>query len=437
LIINMQTTIWLWILILNLIFAECCFSQDSSSVNNIPYDSLKVGEHKSGYQDLKVTGGANTVNAELKSDDSKKHTWIDADLGSGLFAKYYNFKKNLKNKYNIALGLDYMFLNQYASYSSTDRQAASGIFRIFGTWQAHISGKVVHGSLTYKIENRHLIGQGEVPRNLGYVAGSALSTASFKVFHWGLTNLYWKQLFDNDKYVLIFGIMDPGDWIDLFPLLNAFKYYLNEAYFNSPAMALPNQGLGLVGNVEITDNFYVVAGIHDANGEPSNFVVNNFKSFFSDHEFFTWIEAGWNPSTSRIAGETIHLTYWHQDARSNKGTKESWGWCFSAATNITGRYYPFIRAGISEGDGALMHHLIMIGLGINVFGWDYFGFGLSWGGPIDRSKRDQFGIELFYGFQLTQHLNVTPDVQITINPSFNNEKDIVGVYSVLRLRYAL
>lgn len=432
----MQPTIRLWVLILNLIFAEWCFTQDSSSINNIPYDSLKVGEHKSGYQELKVTGGANSVNAELKSDDTKKHTWFDTNYANKLFKGYYNFKRHLKKTYNIALGLDYMFLNQYASFSFSDRQAASGILRFFGTWASSDWDDDYHGSLVFKIENRHLIGHGVTPRNLGYEAGSALSTASFKHFGWGLTNLYWKQLFDN-KYALLIGIMDPGDWVDLFPLLNSYKYYMNEAFFNSPAMALPNQGLGIVGRFKLTNNFYAAVGIHDANGDPTNFVFNNIKSFFEDNEFFTWIEVGWNPSKLIIAGETIHLTYWHQDARANKGTKESWGWCFSASTNITGRYYPFIRAGISEGDGALMHHLIMIGIGINVFGWDYFGFGLSWGGPIDRSKRDQFGIELFYGFQLTQHLNVTPDVQITINPSFNNEKDVVGVYSVLRLRYAL
>ena len=84
-----------------------------------------------------------------------------------------------------------------------------------------------------------------------------------------------------------------------------------------------------------------------------------------------------------------------------------------------------------------MHHLIMVGTGINVIGHDYAGIGISWGGPVDRSKRDQYVIELFYSFQLTQHLNLTPDIQWTINPSFNPDSDNVGVYSVIRVRYAM
>ena len=84
-----------------------------------------------------------------------------------------------------------------------------------------------------------------------------------------------------------------------------------------------------------------------------------------------------------------------------------------------------------------MRKLVIIGTAVNVKGHDYLGVGFNWGGPVDESKRDQYGIELFYSFQVTQHLNFTPDIQLTINPSFNPDKSTVGVYSVIRIRYAL
>ena len=52
-------------------------------------------------------------------------------------------------------------------------------------------------------------------------------------------------------------------------------------------------------------------------------------------------------------------------------------------------------------------------------------------------KRKEFGLEVFDNIQLTQHLKITPDMQITLNPSFNEERDVLGVYSAFRLRYAL
>jgi porin len=429
--------IWLWILIFKIVFASFSFAQESSSESNGAYDSIKVGEHRSGYEDLKTLGGSKSVNANLVNDDEYKSAWLETNLAKDIFDNFYSFKRHLKEEYNLALGVDYMFLNQYASFSYSDRQAASGIFRIFGTWVAFNIKNDMQGSLIIKVENRHLIGSGTPPRQLGYDAGSALSTASFKVFHWGLTNFYWKQLFYDDWFSFVIGQMDPGDWVDLFPLLDSFRYYLNEAYFNSPAMALPNQGLGVAVQGFITEHFYVKAGLHDANGEPNKLGGYNFNSFFKTQEYFTWIEAGWTPQFQPMTPQSIHLTYWHQDAREDAGKSESWGWCFSASTVIDYIWQPFIRIAISSGDAALMRKLVIIGTAVNVKGHDYFGVGFNWGGPVDESKRDQYGIELFYSFQLTQHLNFTPDIQLTINPSFNNEKDIVGVYSVLRARYAM
>ena len=424
-------------------FSNQVVSQDSTYISG-EIDSLQISDDlkesisKSGYEDLSVTGGATSVNAELVSDDQYKNALFEFDYSSKIFKEYYNFKKNLNNKYNIAVGLDYMFLNQFASFSYSDKQAASGIFRFFGSWTA-IKDKDnnAEGLLVFKIENRHKIGPGIVPRNLGYEAGSALSTASFKEFGWGLTNLYWKHYFSDKKYRIIAGIMDAGDWVDLFPLLNSYKYYMNEGFFNSPVYPLPNQGLGFVGMIEFSKNIYMAAGIHDANGEPTNYLFKNIKSFFGTNEYFTWIEGGYTPTGSIMAGETIHLTYWHQDARVSKGLEESWGLSFSASTNFAYKYNPFIRIGISEGNAPVMHYLIATGIGINTRGFDYLGAALSWGAPSDRSKRAQYGVEVFYALQLSEHINLTPDVQFTINPSFNDEKKYVGVYSVIRLRYAM
>jgi len=362
--------------------------------------------------------------------------WINVNVSKKIFKRYYGFKKKLKDNYRIAIGSDYMFLNQFASFSYSDQWATSGIFRFFGTWDALITDNGYNGSLIFKIENRHKIGTGQLPRQLGYEAGSAMSTASFKNFRWGLTNLYWKQRFMQNRIGLVVGIMDAGDWIDLYPLLNPYKYYLNEAYFNSPAMALPNQGLGISAAISIAKGFYLAGGMQDANGQPDYFLIKNFESFFGDHEYFYWVEAGWKDSRSLLGGETVHLTYWYQDERVEQGTEVSKGWCFSASRRF-GYYVPFVRASISEGNGALMHHLVMAGVGMDVYRGDNVGIGVSWGGPSDRSRRDQYSMELYYAIQLTQHVNIMPDIQFTMNPSFNDTKDFVAVFSTIRIRYAM
>ena len=258
---------------------------------------------------MQIAGGANSTGADLKSDDIQTGSWLAQSLSEKIFAGYYEGKRKLKDKYNLALGTDYMFLNQFASYSFSDRQASSGIFRFFGTWEALNVQDKLYGALVFRIENRHLIGTGLTPRNFGYETGSALSTASFKDFDWGMTNLYWKLIFGRHRGSVIAGIMDVGDWVDLYPLLNAYKYYLNEAFFNSPAMALPNQGLGLAGSIQFISDFYFSGGISDANGELTYFVADNFRSFFDVREYFFWVEAGWDRTGNISDGYSVHLTY--------------------------------------------------------------------------------------------------------------------------------
>ena len=53
-------------------------------------------------------------------------------------------------------------------------------------------------------------------------------------------------------------------------------------------------------------------------------------------------------------------------------------------------------------------------------------------GPIDS----QFTSEVFYRFQLTQFLALTPDVQLIVDPALNPGQDVVAFFGI-RLRVAL
>lgn len=97
-------------------------------------DSMEVGSSKSGYENIVVTGGSNSVGSNLKDDDKKKSSWLRKDYARKIFDEYYDFKRYVNKKIYLALGLDYTFLNQFATYSASDIQASSGVFRFYGTW---------------------------------------------------------------------------------------------------------------------------------------------------------------------------------------------------------------------------------------------------------------------------------------------------------------
>jgi porin len=385
---------------------------------------------KSGYVDPGEIEGAKGVGNQLVDDDTvKKKALIHRGF---LREGFYKEKRKLKEKYGIELNADYSFLNQYASESETDRQAASGALRFYGRWIPSRSTERAAGKIVFRFENRHRIGPGITPRDLGFDAGSALSTASFKAFGWGVTSLYFEKGWWDGRLAFVAGQMDPGDFQDLHPLLNAWTAFMSDGSFNNPTVALPQQGLGVVGRAFFTDHIYLVAGLNDANGSP---VRIDFESFFEAQEYHTWAELGWSPSpVAETAGESIHVTAWHSDPRVEAEVDEGWGVTFSAAYEFGKRWTPFVRVGYSNGGGgALLERLVSGGVGVRLRD-DFLGTAVSWGRPPDGQGPDQVTTEVFYRILVTPNLQVTPGIHWTIQPSVSNT---LWVGSVLRVRLVL
>ena len=57
-----------------------------------------------------------------------------------------------------------------------------------------------------------------------------------------------------------------------------------------------------------------------------------------------------------------------------------------------------------------------------------FGVGLAWGQPEDSSFRDQYVTELFYRFQVSSKIQITPGFQVIFDPSKNIDDDMIGIF---------
>jgi len=405
-------------------------AEDGDEGKDVAEEEDSQASTKSGYEE-RSHGGPTSVEADLHADDEFKQPvfgylqWAVAPL--------YDFKDRIDGTWGLAFGVDYNFLNQFASFSFTEDQATSGALRFYGTWDLFHLKEKFDGGLVFRIENRHKIGGGVTPRDLGFDAGSALSTASFKDFAWGVTSLYWKQFFANRRYALTFGQMDPGDFMDAYPLLSAWTAFMSDAFFNNPAEALPQQGVGFVARMYVTDHYYFSGGVHDALADADGV---NVAELLDGEDLFYWAEVGWSPTKRAVPGDSIHVTYWVQDELEEKETERSRGWALSVAPQIHKRYLPFLRVGYSEGNAALMRWIYSIGLGMEIRESDLFGIATSYGAPVEPDTDAQVTSEMFYRLQLTDHLQVTPALQVTHNPSFNELKSTIYVGSVLRMRLA-
>ena len=94
---------------------------------------------------------------------------------------------------------------------------------------------------------------------------------------------------------------------------------------------------------------------------------------------------------------------------------------------------PFLRLGYSPDD--VFKTSVEVSWGVvaqKPFGraTDLTGIGATWGVPVAPSRRDQFAIELFYRLQVVEGLQISPDVELIVEPALQPTRDFVAVFGL-------
>lgn len=392
------------------------------------------------YPSLFHFGGPTSVGAQVKADHEARMTPYHFEGFTHSFQPYYDFKARIQKDHGLTFGADYNALYQAASDSLGTNHAAGGVVRLYGTWTLLGRGSPDTGALTFKVENRHRLGTDISPQDLaGEIGYAGLTATPFSDAGSLLTNLYWHQSFKQNRVAFLAGIVDVTDYVDVYGFVNPWTDFINLAFSTNPTMPAPDQGLGAAVRWSFTDDFYVLAGLADANGDPGD-PKDSIDSFFGDHEYFKHIELGWIGSWQNRFTDNIHFTAWQVDERKAAQVDEGWGLAFSFSRKLDDHWLPFLRAGYSDGGGALLDRSVSAGLGYFRQGRsDVLGIGMDWGRPAEETfgagLDDQYTAEVFYRMQLTTHITITPDIQLLVNPALASDQDRIWVAG-LRARLA-
>ena len=241
-------------------------------------------------------GGPNSVRGTLREDERPKEKVFRFKGMDRLLEPYFDFKERINTEHGLAFGTDYTALYQHADESLGRDSAAGGIYRLFADWALVGRDSGNTGALVVKVENRHRLDT-IVPQDLGFETGYAgLTGVPFSNYRssrdWGLTNLFWRQRLAQGRMSLVAGWVDVTDYLDVYGMINPWTSFTNLAFLTSPTIAAPNQGLGASLAFMATDNIYVIGGLADANGDPTD-PMGGFDTFFNDSEYFKHIEVGW------------------------------------------------------------------------------------------------------------------------------------------------
>ncbi len=376
-------------------------------------------------------GGPDQVENQLESD---------AEAGTPVLERYWDWKAGLVEEHDFSFGVDYSATWFAADDSPAEDEAASGMVRFFGSWDLAGRESGNTGALVWKVEHRHRITDiptGDFGFNLGYVG---LIEPPFSDQQLRLTNFYWRQRWNEGRIALIGGWVDPTDYLDVYALASPWTGFANFVFSTGAAtIALPNEGLGLAAGGMVNDRMFVVGGLADANSDPTD-PGEGFDTFFDTAEYFKHFEIGWTPSQGLIYLDNFHLTLWHADERVDAQTPDGWGVNVSLTRYLKERWLPFVRAGYAEDGGSLLEAAVAAGFGYQREpGKDLLGVGVHWGRPNENTfgpgLDDQLTAEVFYRWQASRAFAVTPDLQVILDPALNPEASSIVVFG-LRARMA-
>jgi porin len=379
-------------------------------------------------------GGPDAVENLLRDDAAVDRPTV--------FERWFEWKTGLRDRHGFSFSVDYSAVGLGADSSPGEDRSAGGMFRFFGSWDLVGRGTKNTGAFVWKVEHRHAytdVAPSGFQFNLGSI-GLVEPPFSDQGLRW--TNFYWRQRLNEGRITVLAGFLDATDYVDVYALASPWTGFLNFAFSTgSQTIPVPNDAaLGAAVGAMLTDNLFIIGGLVDSNADPTEF-WQGFDTFFSEHEFFKTIEIGWTPSQDRIYLDNVHLTLWHADEREEAATPSGWGMNVSWTKYIAGKWLPFVRAGWADDGGSLMQKSAGVGVGYQPNpGKNLLGVGLNWGEPNEDTwgpgLRDQYTAELFYRWQLSKAIAITPDLQFIKNPALDPEAGSIWVFG-LRLRGAL
>jgi len=377
----------------------------------------------------------------LIEDDARK---TGALIEKRIIEPWFEWKKSIQKKHGLSLGIDYTaaMLRSNATGVSGENNAAAGMLRFFGSWDLAGQGTKNTGAFIWKLEHRHKYTD-IAPQGFGFDQGAvSLIEPPFNDDKLRLTNLYWRQRANEGKTTIVGGFLDATDYVDVFALGSPWTGFLNLAFsIGTNTIYIPNDAaFGLAAGTMITDKTYLIAGLVDAYGDPTD-PFSSVDNFFNNNEYFSSVELGWTKSQDRIYLDNSHITLWHVDENRDISAPSGWGAAFQYVTYLNENLMPFIRGGYADDGGTLMQKSLSVGLGYQkIAGRDLLGVGYNWGEPNEKTfstgLKNQQTLELFYRFALAEQFVLTPDIQYIKNPALNPNRDSLWVIG-LRARLAM
>ena len=274
-----------------------------------------------------------------------------------------------------------------------------------------------------------------------------------------LNLLYLQQGWWSDRFVVSVGKIHPNQYIGLnFWANDESRQFLAGPFDGIQALGSSQGGyqLGVAVQAIPTDRVFVNAIVTDALGRPDNMF-----STIGEGYIWTAVETGvvLPVDEEALGGATVASLIWAGQNLDALATSPRRNWsnaiAFQVQGHLTSQLGAWVQGGWSDRNMSSTNAGVSVGLGIErPFGRrnDLFGVAYNWSRPTTQTtsspkltfvglaynslfqptpttpiSRPQSLVEAFYRIQLTDSMQLTPDIQVVFDPSTRSDTDSVVV----------
>ena len=374
-----------------------------------------------------------TIDGRL-SESGQRQESLSKSQKYSLVKKWYDWKRDLDRKYGVQLSIGHTSLWQKVDWGfpGTKKFGSAGALSIGLKWSLRNHNS--RWPIIVLIGSSHRHNYSNIaPALLQKSIGNFFGTVNgFSQRPWRLNDFAVRVGTKKNGVVLQVGRFNPEEVYNISLYSNPATTFLATPLIGSPTFPFPGYAWGASMLIYPTDNTYILAGIHDANGNIYNFGEKN------NGEFFKAIEFGYKPNYKMPFEGRHSVTFWHMDARKALSRSSGWGAALKLEQDLvaSGNIVGVLKASKSFGSASLIRsHAAGQLIFKNIFNKknDMIGVGASWVNPRTMSLKNEQIYEAFYRYTINSFSSASIGLQLIRNPALNNQKSAITVGS-FRLR---
>ena len=351
--------------------------------------------------------------SEIPSDPLIQH-----DPLAPIFQPYNKITDRVAKSARLKFGATYTFLNQYATITpdSVRHNQFSGRLDLTGAWSAY-DHRSSAGSISLLVRSGTNIGISQ-QFNLSDSLGSGLY---LNCLQGGgpqepitVNILYWRQDFLEKRLSFYVGKIHPNQYVTLSMFNNDERtQFLNGANDGDLAVAADGTYAG-GGAVEFqaTRHVYIHAVAVDTEGAQQRNIET-----LADRKYMEGVELGWRSGSLGEEYRHYRIGMWRDDT---KKSGSGYGGGIGFDHELPNGWTPFGRLALSTKTGTAIKQIEGIGLAqVHPFGrrGDMFAMAFNYS-VASQGKHHESVFESFYRLRLTQSVNIGPDIEVSIHPSY-------------------